>query len=314
MLLQYAQEHLQASRLAPGACEILYKWYVRANSQIYQNKEALTLLQQALHFYRNTRNYLGEANTLKEIGERLESSNDWESALQHYHMAAQLYRASNAHLGEAQALTAIGDIWQMRDNRRKAIRYYRSARKLHSKFNNNQTQEPYDIRFRKNFRQIIDSLDLELQARDYLQLRWLEQVLQMEAQVQSMKRQRRRLAIVRAVSATSLAILSLLSVGLDIKSKFHSRLFTLTILTISILFSMTTVLNEYFGFQNRILRYSGVIELLKMQGLQFFQLTGLYHNYKTHAEALEIFSEQVERIIEQYSEIDIDRFSNEFHA
>ncbi|MGI2909066.1 tetratricopeptide repeat protein, partial [Tolypothrix sp. VBCCA 56010] len=83
--------------------------------------------QQALEFYREIGARLGEANTLKAIGDVLQFLKRSDEALSRYEAALQFYRETGSRLGEANTLIAIGDVLQFLDRRDEALSRYEAA-------------------------------------------------------------------------------------------------------------------------------------------------------------------------------------------
>jgi tetratricopeptide (TPR) repeat protein len=74
----------------------------------YENEAALDSYRQALDLFRAVGDRLGEANTLKAIGDVQRFKDENEAALDSYRQALDLFRAIGSRLGEANTLQAIG--------------------------------------------------------------------------------------------------------------------------------------------------------------------------------------------------------------
>ena len=74
----------------------------------YENKEALDSYQKALKLFREVGDRLGEANTLKAIGDVQRFKDNYKEALDSYQKALKLFREVGDRLGEANTLQAIG--------------------------------------------------------------------------------------------------------------------------------------------------------------------------------------------------------------
>ncbi len=83
--------------------------------------------QQALEFYRDIGDRLGEANTLKAIGDVLQFLDRRDEALSRYEAALQFYRDIGDRLGEANTLKAIGDVLQFLKRSDEALSRYEAA-------------------------------------------------------------------------------------------------------------------------------------------------------------------------------------------
>jgi tetratricopeptide (TPR) repeat protein len=95
-----------------------------------QNNQALENYQQALSLYRDVGSRLGEANTLRAIGDVLQFQKQNNQALENYQQALSLFRDVGDRLGEANTLTAIGDVLQFQDQNNQALENYQQALSL----------------------------------------------------------------------------------------------------------------------------------------------------------------------------------------
>ena len=62
-------------------------------------------------------------------------------------------------------------------------------------------------------------------------------------------------------------------------------------------------MEEFFHYGERWRHYRRTVELLKIEGWQFFQLSTPYRRYKNHAEAYPVFAARVEGIIQPSVEV-----------
>jgi len=92
---------------------------------------ALDSYQQALALFRQVGDRLGEANVLHAIGDIQRFCDEYDTALASYRCALELYRAVGARLGEANALQSIGDIQRFRGEYDAALVSYNHALELY---------------------------------------------------------------------------------------------------------------------------------------------------------------------------------------
>ncbi|MFZ1267596.1 MAG: tetratricopeptide repeat protein, partial [Anaerolineae bacterium] len=92
---------------------------------------ALASYGQALDLFRQVGDRLGEANVLRAIGDAQQFRKEIEGALASYRQALELYRQVGDRLGEANALRAIGDAQQFRKEIEGALASYRQALDLY---------------------------------------------------------------------------------------------------------------------------------------------------------------------------------------
>ena len=107
-----------------GSLEKLGNLYFELHNEV---KGANDCYQQALLIYQEIGDRLGEANTLKAIGDVLQFLKRSDEALQRYETALSFYRDTGARLGEANTLQAIGDVLQFLDRRDEALQRYETA-------------------------------------------------------------------------------------------------------------------------------------------------------------------------------------------
>ena len=92
-----------------------------------RRSEALEHYQEAIGIYRQVGDRLGEANTLRAIGDVQQFLKRSSEALEHYQEAIGIYRQVGDRLGEANTLQAIGDVQQFLDRRSEALEHYQEA-------------------------------------------------------------------------------------------------------------------------------------------------------------------------------------------
>jgi len=71
-------------------------------------QDAIELYQQALPLYRELGDRLGEANTLRSLGDAARMQDRYQDAIELYQQALPLYRELGARLGEARGLLGNG--------------------------------------------------------------------------------------------------------------------------------------------------------------------------------------------------------------
>ncbi len=62
-------------------------------------------------------------------------------------------------------------------------------------------------------------------------------------------------------------------------------------------FAISVAVEEFFHYGERWRHYRRAVESLKIEGWQFFQLSGPYKDYKNYAEAYTAFASRVEDIL-----------------
>ena len=126
------QRHLKDRLALAQNLEQLGNLYFELKDQV---KPAQACYEEAIGIYREVgespaetlRARLGEANTLKAIGDVLQFLDQRSEALDRYETAIGIYREVGARLGEANTLQAIGDVLQFLDQRSEALDRYETA-------------------------------------------------------------------------------------------------------------------------------------------------------------------------------------------
>jgi len=95
-----------------------------------QIDDALAAYEQALSLFRAVGSRLGEANTLQAIGHVHNFRDKYDDALAAYDQALSLFRAVGSRLGEANTLQAIGHVLRFRDKYDDALAAYDQALSL----------------------------------------------------------------------------------------------------------------------------------------------------------------------------------------
>ncbi|MGG6266802.1 DUF4231 domain-containing protein [Leptolyngbya sp. AN03gr2] len=161
--------------------------------------------------------------------------------------------------------------------------------------------DDYSNQLRHEFGELIDSLDLkEQRSREYLRMRWLDQVMWMEKRAGEMRDRHRRLRLSVIICSAIVPIIVAMNFNQD---KEVDKVLKVTVIAVSAVVTVSSAIDEFYQFGNRWYSYRKSAELLKTQGWQFFQLSGAYRNYETHEEALPIFSDEIEGIIQRDVEI-----------
>jgi len=80
---------------------------------------------------------------------------------------------------------------------------------------------------------------------------------------------------------------------------------------LSLIVAVSAAIEEFFHFGERWRHFRRTAELLKGEGWSFFQLTGTYQKYASHADAYPVFAGRVEEAFQNELEIFITKVSKE---
>ena len=130
VLTETLLEHAAHHRLNSETEAVVYYRKGGAAKRIYANDEALANYEQAIGLFRDVGDRLGEANTLKAIGDVLKFLKRNDEALASYEQANGLFRDVGSRLGEANTLEAIGDVLKFLKRNDEALANYEQANGL----------------------------------------------------------------------------------------------------------------------------------------------------------------------------------------
>ncbi|AFY33753.1 Tetratricopeptide TPR_2 repeat-containing protein [Calothrix sp. PCC 7507] len=119
-LVKTLLEQVESNRISTAAKAKIYYWAGNTKFSVAQAPEAWDAYKQALKCYReigvskaaHLEARLGEANTLKAIGDVLQFLNRHHEALEYYEAALEIYNEIGDRPGETNTLKAISDILQ----------------------------------------------------------------------------------------------------------------------------------------------------------------------------------------------------------
>jgi hypothetical protein len=148
----------------------------------------------------------------------------------------------------------------------------------------------------------------ELQ-KHFLRSRWLDQVVWMEGRTDDARNRYYALRLTAIIGGVIVPALVSLNMNSQVAGIVHWLTFGL-----SLLVAISVAVEEFFHYGERWRHYRRNVEGLKIAGWQYFQLSGPYHEYKSHAEAYTAFVDQVEAIIQRDVEVYITEVVREQEA
>jgi hypothetical protein len=165
---------------------------------------------------------------------------------------------------------------------------------------------PDETTYRDGLKQDLGSLiealgEVSDLQKHLLRSRWMDQVMWMEGKAADAEKWYYVLRLVAIVGGVIVPAL----VSLNLES-----LRWLTIL-VSLLVAISVAVEEFFHFGERWRHYRRTVELLKIEGWQFFQLSGPYKSYGKHADAYQVFAERVEDTIKHEVDVYITEVTKE---
>ncbi|MEP0832037.1 DUF4231 domain-containing protein [Microcoleus sp. AS-A8] len=161
-------------------------------------------------------------------------------------------------------------------------------------------KESYKQFLKRNLSGMIDRLDLDEFRKDALKSRWLDQLLWLESSAAKAKTRFYTLRLITIVGGVITPALVSLNHG-QLKIR---EVFTWTAFGMAQAVAISAAVEELFGFNIRYRTFRNTAEGLKVEGWQYFQLTGHYNRYRSHSGAYVEFAGRVEGLIQQ----DIDGY------
>jgi tetratricopeptide (TPR) repeat protein len=110
-----------------------------ASRRGYQAEMPL-LLNMALNAAKQNEDRLGEANTLKAIGDVQQFLDQRTAALENYQQAIEIYRQVGARLGEANVLKELGALCAAANDHEQALIYYQQSAEICCQIQDNYTE------------------------------------------------------------------------------------------------------------------------------------------------------------------------------
>jgi Protein of unknown function (DUF4231) len=145
-------------------------------------------------------------------------------------------------------------------------------------------QKAYLASLRNELELIIEKLDLEPLQKEFLRLRWLDQVLWMEERANNTKVRYYILRLTTIVGGVIIpALVSLTEPAI-----------TLVVFVVSLLVAISAALEGFLRYGEQWRHYRLKVELLKNEGWLFLQLSSRYHRFKIHEKAYATFARRVE--------------------
>ncbi|MEB3295263.1 MAG: DUF4231 domain-containing protein [Synechococcales bacterium] len=160
----------------------------------------------------------------------------------------------------------------------------------------------YSDQLKQDYAAIIDKLELTDLQKDYLKQRWLDQVLWLEKRAGQMRDLHQRLRISAIVLGAIIPVL----VTFNFDTKID-QVVKAVLATAGAGVTIVSALEGFGQYGNRWYSYRKSVELMKSHGWQFFEKTGSYQTYAHHTEALPVFINRIEEIIQQ----DVQVYTNE---
>ncbi|GEM_PF-959226 len=148
---------------------------------------------------------------------------------------------------------------------------------------------------KKEFTNLIDTLELSDLQKQFMKSRWLDQLLWLDGRSQSTKKWSSRLRLMTIIGG----VLVPAFVSLNFNDNMFGQYIGWVTFGLSQMVAISASVEQYFGFSEKQTLYRKTAESLKSEAWKFFQLTGSYDKYSNHSEAYSIFAFRVEKFIQE---------------
>jgi hypothetical protein len=164
----------------------------------------------------------------------------------------------------------------------------------------------YTKQLRTTFERLVDATPLNDRQRDFVRLRWLDQLLWMESKASQAQWFYYRLRLVTIIGAVIVPALVSLNT-LDGSAGTAAQIATWTV---SLVVAVSAAIDGFFQFGQRWRSYRMTAERMKIEGWLFFQLAGPYAASTDHNAAFPTFAAHVEDLLQK----EVDAYITEVTA
>ncbi len=165
-------------------------------------------------------------------------------------------------------------------------------------------QDDYHQQLKEELGTLIGTLELDDLQKQCLRSRWLDQIMWMEGRANKARSwyYRLRLTVIiggviipALVSLNTPALADLGGVGGSVpQASWFALVVGWTAFVLSLVVALSATVEQFFNYGERWRHYRRMVETLKIEGWQYFQLSGPYRRYKSHAESYRAFAARME--------------------
>lgn len=158
------------------------------------------------------------------------------------------------------------------------------------------------------FGHLIDRTNLDEHQRDFLKLRWLDQLTWMNSKASNAQRMYYRLRLITIVGAVVVPAL----VALNTLDSWVGTSAQVATWVMSLVVAVSAAIEGFFQFGQRWRNYRSTAERLKTEGWLFLQLAGPYASANgSHAGVYPAFANRVEELIQKDVDVYITQVTAE---
>ncbi|HEY9599210.1 MAG TPA: DUF4231 domain-containing protein, partial [Cyanophyceae cyanobacterium] len=148
---------------------------------------------------------------------------------------------------------------------------------------------------KQTFCGLIDRLDLSDLRKDFLKNRWLDQLMWLEGRATKERNRHHTLRLITIIGGVIIPAL----VGSGKGSERWQDVLGWSAFGLSQAVAVCAAVEEFFAPGEKYRNYRNTAETLKIEGWEFFQLTGAYRQFTDHTDAYTAFAQRVEQYIKQ---------------
>jgi hypothetical protein len=152
----------------------------------------------------------------------------------------------------------------------------------------------YEGRVQQDLGAVIDELELSDLQKHCLRARWLHAVLWMDGKARLAQRAYYALRLLIIIGGVTIPAL----VSLDLGSNLAAGLVRWMTFGLSLVVAISAAIEGFFRYGERWRHYRAIVERLKIEGWQFFQLSGPYAERGSHVAAYTAFAARGEEIMQ----------------
>ncbi|MDJ0633634.1 MAG: DUF4231 domain-containing protein [Xenococcaceae cyanobacterium MO_188.B29] len=153
----------------------------------------------------------------------------------------------------------------------------------------------YRDQFKEEICSLIEQIELSDLQQQFMKSRWLSQVLWLESRSQQNRNRYYCLRLITIIGGVIVPALVSLNINTDnVQATIGWIAFGL-----SQAVAISAAVEEFFRYGERYRHYRNTAEAMKIEGWQFFQLSGPYRNSQSHTEVYSDFAQRVESIMQR---------------
>ena len=157
----------------------------------------------------------------------------------------------------------------------------------------------YRDQFKDNICSLINQIDLPDLQKQFMKSRWLDQLLWLENRAEKSRNQYYLLRLITIIGGVIVPALVSVNINSDNGANNIQEILGWIAFGLSQAVAISAAVEEFFHYGDRYRHYRNTAEAMKIEGWQFFQLSGPYRNSQSHTQVYTEFAQRVENIIQR---------------